>query len=79
MVKFEDMSRDELIKWASGAQKEITNMANSPAMTPCPFCRELGYVPYIKYAVKESLIGQWNTNVTTEEWEAYVLATVGPA
>ena len=71
MIKFEDMSRDELIESARGMYDHLLHSANNPFLNTCPFCSGTGVVPGIKVQVKDYLIEEWRKDVTHEENEAY--------
>ena len=71
MNDLDDMSRDELLKYA----KEITNstyhQANHPPFRNCPFCYGTTVVPSIKCEVKGNLLEEWHKDVTRDEYLAW--------
>ena len=71
MTDLDEMSRDELLKYA----KEITHstyfQANHPPIRNCPFCYGTTVVPSIKCEVKGDLLEEWNKDVTRDEYIAW--------
>jgi hypothetical protein len=64
MTSFDDMSRDELVKYAKEITASANHQANHPPFSNCPFCYGKNVVPSIKCQVKGELIDEWHKDVT---------------
>lgn len=70
----EDCSRDELLTMVREMRAAGMQMSNRPTLQQCPFCFGTTQVPLIKIQVKESIVREWHTDVTQEQWDQFVSA-----
>lgn len=70
-MKFDDMSRDELLKYAKEITASADRQANHPPIRNCPFCYGTTVVPAIKCEVNENLISRWHEDVTHDQYQAW--------
>ena len=81
MNHLDNMSRDELLKYAKDITASADRQANHPPVSKCPFCYGTTQVPSIKCQVKGDLISEWHKDVTYEEytslWEKYTARLKG--
>ena len=70
-MDFENMSREELLEVAKRQAEGLLRYGNHPAILACPFCMGSGVCSLLKYNVKDSLIEEWNRDVTPAEYEGY--------
>lgn len=78
MGKFEDMSRDELVRYAKQAEKDFLAVGSRMHGATCPFCYGERFVGALKYQVRESVVAAWHKELTQEEVDSYFLATSRP-
>ena len=71
MDALDNMSRDELLKYAKEIRAAADRQANDPPVSPCPFCYGTTQVPTIKCQVKRNLVSDWHEDVTHEQYQEW--------